>query len=1417
MAIEKNNFKISNKFDAELSSDSRDTAMSIDEDEDEDDLLHHQRIGSDEDEEDAVHVEEDAVQVEEDDDEFDEFNDADSGAGSDDFDLLELGETRAEFCQFGNLTCSVPFELYDLPGLQDILSVDVWNDVLTEDDKFSLTKYLPDVDQDTFMRTVKELLEGGNFHFGSPINKLHQMLKGGLCEPRVALYRDGLYFFQKRQHYHLLRKHQNSMVSHLCQIRDAWHDCKGYSIGEKLRVLNIMKSHKSLMHENVEGELESGSSDKGGPGDGFWGRRVKDRKSASKFDRTSAYQAGSGLEFSSPVSLEVAKYGKQNPRGILKAARSKDPSTRDVPGRFPSVYHGLGMASVPHGSALTHSRQNKLAGYDSGDALRLRDQMRTEDDDAEYAMYIMGVQRDRNMALGGDMVKSRVPKSGKKHDFLRTDGLACDSFMDLPFSSNNDLLACGTSNDASQLSEAKVFTSNILNIRTKSESSKKTKNVENFPHFTVPDQMKYLKGQTLQLPLKSNRVDFSDHAEPIWHSKNQGQVFSMDSTFKSNGWNMRSKKWRTGRESSDLNFKVSLSPQVNDRIGLPEVRAKPSREKIRGSVIQNGRPEKRALKAKRIYIKGEETESDSSEQFDDEDDDCSNPLIRSKSACSISIVEGSRSSFLKSSVDAKKASFIKKDMQENELAFDGITHFSKKLGGVTEPGKMSGYLSKAKQKGKMHETHSSSARVLEDSSLIGLGKLKDDNDRNRTHRFGKGGQSCVESGERLRRSSSKAYPSDRKQKGEVSHDFIVDDEDDLLETQLLSDENALVRLRKKGRKMETYAHGQNDQAEALLLGCNSVMKKRKAKYEVTDMTGRNEDGNRHSNSVPQQIDNSISLKKKGKRKLEADDVIPNWETPEAPVTKTGAVDVELEAKPQKKPYKPITPTVHIGFSFSIIHLLSAVRLAMITPLSEGSLEVEKPSAELNRAHEGDNNGVLSNENADVNKSDPAEQVKVPSLTVQEIVNCVRSNPMDPCILETQEPLQDLIRGVLKIFSSKTAPLGIKGWKALVFYDKSTKSWSWIGPISHTLTDHDTIVEVTSPEYWGLSHKSCVKLVDSFANWLKSGQETLQQIGSLPAPPVSLMQFNLDEKERFRDLRAQKSLNTISLSSEEVRAYFRREEVLRYSIPDRAFSYTAADGKKSIVAPLRRCGGKPTSKARDHFMLKRDRPPHVTILCLVRDAAARLPGSIGTRADVCTLIRDSQYVVEDVSDAQVNQVVSGALDRLHYERDPCVQFDGERKLWVYLHRDREEEDFEDDGTSSTKKWKRQKKDPADQSDQGTVTVAFHETGDQCGVDLGSDLNAEPPAAADDDKRRDLVCSDVRECAEDTVDTTHGLQHGSTYQGESMVWAALSLNPSQENMLICQEDPANEDFDDETFERERPDGISTSHTSQKRSRS
>jgi len=64
--------------------------------------------------------------------------------------------------------------------------------------------------------------------------------------------------------------------------------------------------------------------------------------------------------------------------------------------------------------------------------------------------------------------------------------------------------------------------------------------------------------------------------------------------------------------------------------------------------------------------------------------------------------------------------------------------------------------------------------------------------------------------------------------------------------------------------------------------------------------------------------------------------------------------------------------------------------------------------------------------------------------------------------------------------------------------------------------------------------------------------------------------------------------------------------------------------------------------------------------------------------VCTLVTYSQYLVKDPDIGALTSVVSGALDRLHYERDPCIKFDSERKLWVYLHRWRKAKDFDPDG-------------------------------------------------------------------------------------------------------------------------------------------
>lgn len=42
--------------------------------------------------------------------------------------------------------------------------------------------------------------------------------------------------------------------------------------------------------------------------------------------------------------------------------------------------------------------------------------------------------------------------------------------------------------------------------------------------------------------------------------------------------------------------------------------------------------------------------------------------------------------------------------------------------------------------------------------------------------------------------------------------------------------------------------------------------------------------------------------------------------------------------------------------------------------------------------------------------------------------------------------------------------------------------------------------------------------------------------------------------------------------------------------------------------------------------------------------------------------------------QINVVVSGVLDRLYSEKDFCVKYDVNRKLWIYLYRSRSEEEF-----------------------------------------------------------------------------------------------------------------------------------------------
>lgn len=139
--------------------------------------------------------------------------------------------------------------------------------------------------------------------------------------------------------------------------------------------------------------------------------------------------------------------------------------------------------------------------------------------------------------------------------------------------------------------------------------------------------------------------------------------------------------------------------------------------------------------------------------------------------------------------------------------------------------------------------------------------------------------------------------------------------------------------------------------------------------------------------------------------------------------------------------------------------------------------------------------------------------------------------------------------------------------------------------------------------------------------------------------------------------------------------FRVQERQRYEHPHLPFTYRQ-HGYESVVGPLRGIYSQSpaASKARDHNTLIAERPNFVTILALVRDAAARLPNGEGTRWDICELLKSSQYISPGTSDAVIQSIVSGALDRMHTEPDPCIKYDTKRKLWIYVHRNRTESEF-----------------------------------------------------------------------------------------------------------------------------------------------
>lgn len=238
---------------------------------------------------------------------------ADSTEGLDHCDSVDVN------CELGMVDgeiCSIPYELYDLPDLREILSLDTWNECLTEEERYSLTANLPDMGQQSFLLTMRELLGGSNLYFGNPVDMFFERLKAGFYPPKVASLREMQLCLESRKHYHSLRSYHDRMAQMYEDMRRMWNQCdKDSSVEVKLNMWKTKRKRNdvNLLDLNLLPADGNFSSDEDELLCNF-SKRVKSLGS-SRANSALTSSSANGMNFISPNSSR---------KGVLKVKSSRN-------------------------------------------------------------------------------------------------------------------------------------------------------------------------------------------------------------------------------------------------------------------------------------------------------------------------------------------------------------------------------------------------------------------------------------------------------------------------------------------------------------------------------------------------------------------------------------------------------------------------------------------------------------------------------------------------------------------------------------------------------------------------------------------------------------------------------------------------------------------------------------------------------------------------------------------------------------------------------------------------------------------------------------------------------------------------------------------------------------------------------------
>ncbi|KDO45993.1 hypothetical protein CISIN_1g002232mg [Citrus sinensis] len=119
---------------------------------------------------------------------------------------------------------SVPQEIFELENLTEVLSYEVWQTQLSEEERNYLKQFLPSAQNAE--QVVEALLAGENFHFGSPFLKWGASLCSGNFHPDAVLHKERSLKADKKAYFLELQKYHNDILEYLQKLKQRWESCK---------------------------------------------------------------------------------------------------------------------------------------------------------------------------------------------------------------------------------------------------------------------------------------------------------------------------------------------------------------------------------------------------------------------------------------------------------------------------------------------------------------------------------------------------------------------------------------------------------------------------------------------------------------------------------------------------------------------------------------------------------------------------------------------------------------------------------------------------------------------------------------------------------------------------------------------------------------------------------------------------------------------------------------------------------------------------------------------------------------------------------------------------------------------------------------------------------------------------------------